>query len=255
MSCTELSKDEWLEVLTNPDVTYPKDKILLQTLYEFPGHKAVASDLGKKLRKNKTSTDTKRTGWISPFNSQVANHAKRIHRSGIIANLQFTRRENGKEKYWDFFFKGWDEEKLFIWQLKPALQQALEEYLNIHVPQIAEELPNEVFYEGMKQQIVVNRYERDKKARQACIKHWGAKCAVCGFVFADTYGELGEGFIHIHHLTPLSEITEVYQVDPIAHLRPVCPNCHAMLHKSSPPYSIEALQEVIQQNQKQQTKA
>lgn len=251
MTCTELSKDEWLEVLSNPSITYLKDKILLQTLYEFPNHQASASDLGEKLNKNNSND---RRVLAAPINLRVFSYAKRIHRSGIIENLQFTRRESGEEKYWDFFFNGWEEE-LFIWQLKPTLQQALEEYLGLNIPQIAEELPNEVFYEGVKQKIVVNRYERDKKARQACIKHWGAKCSVCGFVFADIYGELGEGFIHVHHLTPLSEITEAYQVDPVEHLRPVCPNCHAMLHKSSPPYSIEALREVIQKNQNRSTKA
>jgi len=57
--------------------------------------------------------------------------------------------------------------------------------------------------------------------------------------------EIGKGFIHIHHLAPISEVGEKYEVDPINDLRPVCPNCYAMLHKKNPPYSIEQLQQII----------
>jgi 5-methylcytosine-specific restriction protein A len=58
-------------------------------------------------------------------------------------------------------------------------------------------------------------------------------------VFEQCYGEVAKGFIHVHHLRPLSEIGEEYEVDPIADLRPVCPNCHAVLHLRVPAYSIE----------------
>jgi predicted HNH restriction endonuclease len=37
----------------------------------------------------------------------------------------------------------------------------------------------------------------------------------------------------------LSEIGGEYIVDPVADLRPVCPNCHAVLHRRIPAYSIE----------------
>ena len=33
--------------------------------------------------------------------------------------------------------------------------------------------------------------------------------------------EVGEGFIHVHHIKPVSEIGETYQVDPIDDLIPV----------------------------------
>ena len=49
--------------------------------------------------------------------------------------------------------------------------------------------------------------------------------------FFETYGELGKGFIHIHHKTPLSQIKNEYKVDFKEDLIPVCPNCHAMLHR------------------------
>lgn len=99
-------------------------------------------------------------------------------------------------------------------------------------------------WEGASQKVLVNRYERDRQARNRCIKHWGATCAVCGFNFADAFGAMGEGFIHVHHLTPLASIGQEYELAPEEDLRPVCPNCHAMLHRRTPPYTIEELRKV-----------
>ncbi|WP_175752305.1 HNH endonuclease [Burkholderia anthina] len=70
-------------------------------------------------------------------------------------------------------------------------------------------------------------------------------CVVCAFDFGTKYGALGEGFIHVHHLRPLSQIKEEHEVDPIADLRPVCPNCHAMLHRGSRVLTVEELKQLI----------
>jgi type I restriction enzyme R subunit len=43
----------------------------------------------------------------------------------------------------------------------------------------------------------------------------------------------------------LSQIGHEYRLDPIADLRPVCPNCHSMLHKKRPAISIEELKKQI----------
>jgi 5-methylcytosine-specific restriction protein A len=102
--------------------------------------------------------------------------------------------------------------------------------------------PEESFWEGATAQATVNRYERDAGARRACIAHFGAVCKVCDFDFEATYGEMGRGFIHVHHTRPLSEIREGYAVDPKQDLIPVCPNCHAMLHQAKPPLNITELQ-------------
>lgn len=96
--------------------------------------------------------------------------------------------------------------------------------------------------EGAAKTVMTKVYERDRGARLKCISHWGWQCFVCLFDFVDDYGELGEGFIHVHHLKPLAEIGEEYMLDPVVDLRPVCPNCHAMLHRSVPALTIEVLQ-------------
>jgi 5-methylcytosine-specific restriction protein A len=50
---------------------------------------------------------------------------------------------------------------------------------------------------------------------------------------------VGTGYIHVHHIVPLSAIKESYVVDPVTDLVPVCPNCHAIIHRKMPPYLIE----------------
>lgn len=112
---------------------------------------------------------------------------------------------------------------------------------------IAEEIdvPIESLPEGAVKQIMVNKYERNPRARRLCLQHWGYACSVCGFDFETTYGQRGREFIHVHHLVPVAEIGQNYEVHPVNDLRPVCPNCHAMIHKTRPPCSIEDLRELL----------
>ena len=114
-----------------------------------------------------------------------------------------------------------------------------------------DEIPNpETVFEGAKKEIMVNRYERNREAREKCIAAHGCKCAACGMDFEKVYGEIGRGFIHVHHIVPLSSIGEEYELDPINDLIPVCPNCHAMLHRHDPPLIVEELRNAIMGNKK-----
>lgn len=109
-----------------------------------------------------------------------------------------------------------------------------------------DELPGDKPYiEGLAQQVVVNRYERSIEARKACIRHHKCVCQVCLVDFSKRYGLLGIGFIHVHHRIPIATIGRDYRVDPIKDLVPVCPNCHAMLHRREPPLEIEELRGVL----------
>lgn len=74
---------------------------------------------------------------------------------------------------------------------------------------------------------------------------YGCQCSVCGVVLSGIYGEIAQGFIHVHHLRQLAEVNAEYEVDPIVDLRPVCPTCHSIIHRKTPPYSIEEVQESI----------
>lgn len=85
-------------------------------------------------------------------------------------------------------------------------------------------------HEGARYQVLVNAYERSPEARRHCLAAHGTACCICGFSFGAVYGPEAEGYIHVHHVLPLSEVGGDYVVDPVADLRPVCPNCHAVLH-------------------------
>lgn len=104
--------------------------------------------------------------------------------------------------------------------------------------------------EGAAKQILVNAYERNPKARRQCIAHYGTTCYICDFDFLAEYGKTGEGFIQVHHLKQLSEIGKQYKVDPIAHLRPVCPNCHAIIHRRKRAYTIKEVKSFLRQRTK-----
>jgi hypothetical protein len=110
----------------------------------------------------------------------------------------------------------------------------------------AEELTEtSMFPEGGRKTIIVNAYECNGRARDLCVKHYGAICSVCGFDFEWQYGTLGKGFIHVHHIIQISTIRKKYKIDAKKDLRPVCPNCHAMLHRESETMSIEALKAIL----------
>jgi len=79
----------------------------------------------------------------------------------------------------------------------------------------------------------VDRYERDPRNRRACIEHYGATCKVCQFESSKVYRNVKDAYIHVHHLKPVSRGRR--KIDPKKDLIPVCPNCHAMLHTSTPP--------------------
>lgn len=108
-----------------------------------------------------------------------------------------------------------------------------------------EELPPSTYREGAVHKVFANRYERDPAARKACISHHGEACVVCNIQFESRYGERGRGFIHVHHLVPLSELGPDREVNPRTDLRPVCPNCHAMLHRGQRLLSPEELRSLL----------
>lgn len=101
------------------------------------------------------------------------------------------------------------------------------------------------FSEGASKKIDVTVYERNVDARRKCIEHHGFDCFICGFNFEKIYGIFGKNYIHVHHTKPLAEIGKEYKLDPVEDLRPVCPNCHAMIHSSRPALSIQRMKKMI----------
>ena len=112
-------------------------------------------------------------------------------------------------------------------------------------------VPSELeIHEGLRKQVTVNQYERSRVARAKCIERHGYDCQVCGFNFKEFYGEVGDAFIHVHHVKPLHTIGKDYKVDYEKDLIPVCPNCHAMLHRkvNGSELSLKELKQLIGKN-------
>ena len=79
-----------------------------------------------------------------------------------------------------------------------------------------------------KQNILACEIRRNRSAREACLRHFGATCQVCGF---NSFKDLGvPGIIHVHHKVPAVDREESYDIDPKVDLVPLCPNCHALVH-------------------------
>ena len=102
--------------------------------------------------------------------------------------------------------------------------------------------------EGAIQKIEVNRYERDRRNRAAALAIHGFECSACGLDFGKRYGSEFEGYIHVHHVVPVSKVGPHYVINPKDDLIPLCPNCHAVAHRRNPPFTIAEIQEKIASN-------
>lgn len=89
------------------------------------------------------------------------------------------------------------------------------------------------------------RYERNLINRELCLANKGYRCSVCGIDMEKVYGVAGKNYIEVHHSIPVSEYGQERLIDPLSELFPVCPNCHAMLHRRMPPYSIDELKQIM----------
>ena len=191
-----------------------------------------------------------KVGWSAKIvNTQYGTFAGRIAK-----NLGFSEKPGG---CWLNVLAGYPYDRAIInghhaFVLLPPVVKALKRLFprtdaDDSIQAIPEEiLTPERFKEGATRQISVNAYERSPAARQSCIDHYGYDCAVCDRSMADLYGKVAESVIHVHHLKDLATIGGEYEVDPIADLRPVCPNCHAVLHTDSPAMSISKLRKILE---------
>jgi 5-methylcytosine-specific restriction protein A len=101
------------------------------------------------------------------------------------------------------------------------------------------------FREGRVKERISKIHERNYKARIQCIRHHSYTCKVCKLNFYDKYGEAGKDFIHVHHKILVSSRDEAYSINPIEDLVPVCPNCHAIIHKRNPPYEVDEVKQML----------
>lgn len=86
------------------------------------------------------------------------------------------------------------------------------------------------------------RADRNQKLAKDAKKIHGTTCAVCGFNYEEKYGSIGEGYIEAHHLTPFAELDDrPTKLNPDTDFAVLCANCHRMVHKKTPPYTLAEL--------------
>jgi hypothetical protein len=106
------------------------------------------------------------------------------------------------------------------------------------------------FPEGGIQEVTLELRKRSPLLRKQAIARYGYRCQICGFSFEEFYGDLGKGYIEVHHLTPLSD-REDEASTRLEDVAVVCANCHRILHRNGKnPIPIETLREMVKHKRK-----
>lgn len=152
--------------------------------------------------------------------------------------------ETVPDKYKNAFYRGYHWNCEVIKRVRKAAK---------HEVNLDDESENEevnAYAEGKKKVYYTTKYERNPKNREDAIRIHGTKCMICGFDFGLTYGELGKGYIEVHHIKPLSELEEEVVIVPETDLICVCSNCHRMLHRfRNYIVSVEELKQIVEDNE------
>jgi 5-methylcytosine-specific restriction enzyme A len=237
------SREQWIEILHDERVRRPLSLRILQAVSAAPGHRLSAKEIGIALNEK--------------TNNIILEIANRFVKNGILKHYQIDLLNytdhygNSHPAYYAIPFEleaPIREDNLFDWILRRELIEALEETGMAH-DQISHELsePEQSIavsgLEGGRCNVIVTLAERNPLNRKACLEYWGHRCRVCDFDFGEVFGDIAEGFIHVHHHNPLASTGEIVS-DPINDMSPLCPNCHAVAYLKNPPYKLEDLKQM-----------
>ncbi len=110
---------------------------------------------------------------------------------------------------------------------------------------IPREVEGKLELEGAVRTRVARYYERSSRNRALCLERHGFNCKACAANMEELYGERGREYIHVHHVVRVADLTPEYELDLATDLMPVCPNCHAMIHRREPMLSIEDVAQLV----------
>ncbi len=207
---------------------------LLKALYRFPDRTATTVQLAKAVGASRYNVVNQKLGRLGRLFCEEMG-------------IEPDSRPDDTARWWKVWSRGWQAADGFRWQMLEEVAEAIESigWVERQSPFPFPEEVHSMFREGERISIVVNRYERDPRLRQLAILIHGVHCSVCRMDFKALYGDVAEGLIHVHHLQPLASVRIDHEVEPYAELRPVCPNCHAVIHRRTPPYSIEEVRAML----------
>jgi predicted HNH restriction endonuclease len=159
--------------------------------------------------------------------------------------LEFTKVRNEKVHNRSTIYKLNDEDILYLKEIDNQFYDQANEICNeSDIDNIVE------LADGAAKKGSYTHYERHPKNRQAAVDMQGLTCRVCGFNFEKTYGQIGEGFIEVHHIEPLANSGEK-AINPRKDLVVLCSNCHRMLHRMRDSnITWENLRSIVEDNKK-----
>lgn len=112
-----------------------------------------------------------------------------------------------------------------------------------------------VIYEGAMTMRETPLYQRSKFLRDRAVEYYRdisegeLICEICNFNYKDRYGEAGNGYIEIHHRRPVymykgDDLNKTVD-EAIKNLAPLCANCHRIVHRKRPPYSLDEVRSFL----------
>ena len=230
----------------------PDDQTLQSDLLAFlasePDYRATVWRVYEQLAlKHPEVTVAEKTEKYQNSASLWANRVQfaRLH----LANSGLLYRANAvpgaPRSYWKLTPKGVERARS---STQPAHQETQASLL---LPLVSADLEalgsEESALEGQRSEHLVAHFERNPKLRALAIAIHGTTCVGCGFNFAKIYGSHGQSYIEVHHLVPVSRMTQPSSVNPKTDMTVLCSNCHRMVHrKQDAPLSIAELVALVE---------
>lgn len=225
-----ISREEWLALLCQESVFTESAVAAVKLLYNQPEHRGSCSDIEAKYHLSSHS-----------YNARMTQLAKRVCKATGVEIVG----TDGAPTYWVVLMASGkvirtEKGPRFEWRLRPELVEALRAHDGSAPPEADEcaadlesrvDVPNGRT-EGKKVLVFSTRYERSRDNRTAAVRHHGTRCMACGFDFEEAYGEVGRGYVEVHHVVPIAETDEEVTIDPSKDLVCLCANCHRMVHRN-----------------------
>ncbi|MCP3381222.1 hypothetical protein NLM31_12815 [Bradyrhizobium sp. CCGUVB4N] len=117
----------------------------------------------------------------------------------------------------------------------------------------SDDIDQSEFQEGQRASREMTYFARNSKLVRAAKAHYGTNCLACGFNFADFYGDIGEGYIEVHHKRQMAD--DSVRLKTVEDVDVLCANCHRMVHRQAIPLTLDQLRSLIGDQQKPRKRA
>lgn len=240
----DITVEDWKVLLQNPKIFNEKSLDMIFKWYNEIDHQATSKTI--MLKYPSESKGTPYNGIVDALTTRILENLDRFEIIG----------PHSEKSKFIVPFEAWHEDynpsNKVVWKLRDQLAQALEELGMVDgqlSPSENDELTSAMLEntpEGKKVAYYTTRHERKAKNRRNAIRIHGKNCQGYGFDFEKIYGEIGKGFIEVHHTKPLYKEDSEIEINPNTDLICVCSNCHRIIHRRKDSIvTLKELQELV----------